>query len=46
MLQVVNKRYEEVKVILETYFRQQVALKREMLDRQHDDDDQESDDYE
>lgn len=32
---MVQKRYDEVKVILETYFRQMIALKREELDFKH-----------
>ena len=32
LVQVTQARYEEVKIILETYFRQLIALKREELD--------------
>ena len=33
LLQVVDKRYDEVKIILETYFRQLITVKREFLDK-------------
>ncbi len=35
LIQVVQKRYDEVKVILETYFRQLISIKREELDSKH-----------
>lgn len=35
VIQVVEKRYEEVKVILETYYRQLIALRREEIDMRH-----------
>ena len=37
LLSVVDKRHEEVSVILESYFRQQITLKREQLDHQEQD---------
>lgn len=35
LLQVVAKRYEEVKVILETHFRELISIKRDQLDLKH-----------
>ncbi len=35
LIQVVQKRYDEVKVILETYFRYLIANKRNELDIKH-----------
>ena len=35
LVQVVQRRYDEVKVILETFYRQQIALKRQELDEKH-----------
>jgi hypothetical protein len=46
LISVAQKRYDEVKVILETYFRQQISLKREELDVKHQQDEEgNEDDY-
>ena len=37
VVSVMEKRYEEVKVILETYFRQMIAHRRQEIDMRHND---------
>ncbi|CDW87540.1 kinesin motor domain containing protein [Stylonychia lemnae] len=45
LIQVVQKRYDEVKIILETYFRQMIAIKREELDSKHQNDEITEEDF-
>eukprot|EP00347_Sterkiella_histriomuscorum_P016506 403352920 len=45
LIQVVQKRYDEVKNILETYFRQLIAMKREELDIKHENDEISEEDF-
>jgi hypothetical protein len=45
LVNVAQRRYEEVKVILETFFRQQIAIKREELDAKHVNDEISEEDF-